>query len=189
MKPNSLLTIITCLFLGACNIPQTTSVETDVFEVPSVDPTGTTQFGTLTYTPTTQYPSETSDPVSTDTPTVSPTITSEFTNTPEPGFGGIEGSILGYPYGAIPRLVIVAFKKEPPYPYRYEILVPGSSYYSMTAGVDYYLSTGKYQVVAYDASGHAGGCNTIIEVKKDQMVTCDITNWGGSYPSKPGDVP
>ena len=55
--------------------------------------------------------------------------------------------------------------------------------------MDGYISEGKYKMVAYDSSGHAGGCTTIIEVKADEMVTCDITSWGGGYPAKPAGVP
>jgi hypothetical protein len=63
---------------------------------------------------------------------------------------------------------------------------PGDGYYSMSTD---YLIPGKYQVVAYDSSNHTGGCAALITVISEQTVTCDITNWGGGYPSKPSDVP
>jgi hypothetical protein len=117
------------------------------------------------------------------TPSVSPTA--DLTATLEPGIGSVSGEIINYPYGAIPQLSIVAFEQEPPYHYWYVILGSGSTFFSM----DEFISSGKYQVVAYDPSGHKGGCTVVVAVKKDQMATCDITDWTGSYPDKPAGVP
>jgi len=114
-----------------------------------------------------------------------PSPTSSTTDTPEPGYGSIAGNIYNYPYGAIPQLSIVAHEQKPPYHYWYLITGAGNTYYSM----DGYISTGEYQVVAYDPSGHAGGCLTQVQVKNNELVLCDITDWSGSYPAKPAGVP
>jgi hypothetical protein len=104
--------------------------------------------------------------------------------TATPGMGALSGGVYGYPYGAVPKLVFVAFNQETGY-WKYWINLAGASYYS----TDYFIPAGRYQVVAYDASGHAGGCVTIVEVKANEKVVCDITDWVGSYPGKPGDAP
>ena len=126
----------------------------------------------------------TSTPTVSMTPTITPTLAS--TETPIPKPGTIAGSISGYPYGSLPKLVIVAFDQEPPYNYSYWITAAGNTSYSMTSS---YLIPGKYQVVAYDSDKHTGGCPVIVTVISDQIVTCDITNWGGGYPAKPSGVP
>jgi hypothetical protein len=135
-------------------------------------------------------PSPTSTPTVAPTPTVTLTpdltLTSAGTNTPIPKPGTIEGAISGYPYGALPKLVIVAFGKEPPYNYSYLITSAGDTSYSMSSS---YLIPGKFQIVAYDSSNHSGGCPAIVTVISDQSVTCNITNWGGGYPAKPSGVP
>lgn len=146
-----------------------------------------TQSQTATTGPTgTQIPTETKGPTGTQIPTQLPTETTGPTNTPLPGPGTIAGSISGYPYGSIPGLAIVAYGQEPPYYYSYMITGAGNTNYSMTT---IYLLPGHYQVVAYDSSGHAGGCTINVLVITDQTVICDITNWGGGYPAKPSDVP
>jgi hypothetical protein len=126
----------------------------------------------------------------TPTPTVALTPTMTMTvapsDTPIPKPGAIEGIITGYPYGSLPKLVIVAFGQPPLTNYSYWITASGSTSYSMTSS---YLVPGKYQVVAYDSSNHTGGCPAIVKVISDQTVTCNITNWGGGYPSKPSGVP
>jgi hypothetical protein len=127
-------------------------------------------------------------------PTLTPTVGSSATvtltlapsSTPIPKPGSIAGTISGYPYGSLPGLAIVAFGQDPPYYYSYMITNSGTSSYSMTSS---YLIPGQFQVVAYDASGHSGGCPSLVTVISEQTVTCDITNWGGSYPSKPSSVP
>ena len=124
------------------------------------------------------------------TPTIGPsptqTITLAPSNTPIPKPGSIAGAISGYPYGSQPSLAIVAFGQDRPFNHSYMITNPGDGYYSMSTD---YLIPGKYQVVAYDSSNHTGGCAALITVISEQTVTCDITNWGGGYPSKPSDVP
>ena len=129
-------------------------------------------------------------PSPTSTPTIGPTATLTLTlppsATPIPKPGSIAGAISGYPYGSLPSLAIVAFGQDPPYYYSYMITNPGSSSYSMSSS---YLIPGQFQVVAYDVSGHSGGCPSLVTVISEQTVTCDITNWGGGYPPKPSSVP
>jgi hypothetical protein len=117
--------------------------------------------------------------------TITPSLTQGITYTPTPGYGSISGYIIGYPFGNLPQLTIVAFEQQAPYHYWYWINGAGNTYFLM----DGYISSGKYQVVAYDPSSYKGGCPTTLEVKNDEMVTCDITDWGGSYPDKPAGVP
>jgi hypothetical protein len=125
---------------------------------------------TATLTPIAATP----NPLGTGTPTITTT----------PGIGALQGSVVGYPYGGIPKLVFVAFSQDNGRWY-YWINLAGQSYYA----TDQFLPGGKYQVVAYDASGHAGGCKIIVEVKANETGLCDITDWIGSYPAKPGDAP
>jgi hypothetical protein len=133
----------------------------------------------------TMAPSATIGFTSTATATLHPTLTVGATPSPTPGLGTIAGSIIGYPYGSVPALAIVAFGQEPPYNFWYWITGTGNTYFSM----DGYITTGHYQVVAYDSSGRTGGCPAIVQVVTNQTVTCDISNWGGGYPSKPSIVP
>jgi hypothetical protein len=129
-------------------------------------------------------------PSPTLTPTAGPSATMTLTlapsSTPIPKPGSIAGTVSGYPYGSLPGLAIVAFGQDPPYYYSYMITNAGTSSYSMSSS---YLIPGQFQVVAYDASGRSGGCPSLVTVISEQTVTCDITNWGGSYPSKPSSVP
>ncbi len=118
--------------------------------------------------------------------TQEPASTLEPTSTGIPVPGTIEGNIVGYPYGALPLFTIVAYEQESPYNYSYIQPLAGSSFYSMTSD---YLIPGTWQVIAYDRSGHAGGCTTIVTVKSNQTVTCDITDWAGAYRARPAGVP
>jgi hypothetical protein len=140
---------------------------------------------TNSQTPT-QRPTETMGPTNTRTPTQRPTETIAPTNTPIPLPGTITGGIFGYPYGSVPSLAIVAFGKEPPYYYSWLITGTGETSFTMSSD---YLLPGHFQVVAYDSSGHTGGCTSVVLVKSEQTVNCDITNWGGGYPAKPPSVP
>jgi hypothetical protein len=172
----------------ATMVAQTLAYLTEsVVQASSVPPTVRQPTDTPTLEPTTK-PSLTETPTITltTTPTLTQTQTPLPSETPIPKPGTIAGGISGYPYGSIPRLAIVAFGQEPPYNYSYWITAPGSTYYEMTSQ---YLLPGKYQVVAYDAGNHKGGCLIIVTVKPDQTVNCDITDWGGSYPAKPSGVP
>jgi len=185
------------IFLYACNLQKagspagTNTVATKVVltltaltqavqQTPAASPT----LAPATLTPTS---TQTSTVTITFTPTVTPTITNTTapTKTPIPKPGSIAGNI-SYPYGSVPNLVIVAFGQEPPYNYSYLTTNLGDTYYSMSSQ---YLIPGKFQVVAYDSSGHAGGCPAIVTVISEQTVNCDITDWAGSYPSKPSSIP
>jgi len=96
---------------------------------------------------------------------------------PQQTTGSISGSI-SYPYGSIPHLTEVAFSKNTPYWY-WVGTVPGQSTYTISD-----LPPGKYQVVAYDGSGHAGGSD-IVTVSAGQTASADVSDWSGSYPSNP----
>jgi len=188
--------------LSACNLPKggtpagTNSdiVATNVvLTLAALTQTVPQQTPIASPSPTTEQPTNTepvilSTPTATFTVTITPTITVtlEPTNTPIPKPGSIDGSISGYPYGALPSLSIVAFGQEPPYNYSYLITSPGDTSYLMSSS---YLIPGKFQVVAYDSSNHKGGCPALITVISEQTVTCNISNWGGTYPAKPADVP
>jgi predicted RNA-binding Zn-ribbon protein involved in translation (DUF1610 family) len=189
-------------FLTACSLPQTNpTADTGVVATKvaatlaaltqsarqttlpsSASPTSLQPTGTQ---PATHTPSATIAPTNSLTPTLPPTLTVGTTPSPTLGLGTIAGSINGYPYGSVPALAIVAIGQEPPYRYWYWITGVGNTYYSM----DGYITTGHYQVVAYDSSDHTGGCTTIVQVISNQTVTCDITNWGSGYPAKPSGVP
>ncbi len=158
------------------------NVEMPTGTVPAITPTDTlipspTFTLTATVPPTVTFtPTETKAPTNTPAPSA----------TPIPKPGSIDGSISGYPYGALPSLAIVAFKQEAPFSWSYWITASGDTYYSMTSQ---YLLPGKWLVVAYDANGHSGGCPTVVTVKPEESVTCDITDWAGSYPAKLDSVP
>lgn len=190
--------------LDACNLPQNgTPVETNTENVATkvaltltavaqALPQQSSQPSPLA-SPTRGQPTNTepvalSSPTATLTLTLTPTstVTREPTNTPIPKPGSIEGSISGYPYGSVPSLAIVAFGQEPPYNYSYLITSVGDASYSMSSS---YLIPGKFQVVAYDSNNHRGGCVKLVTVISEQTVTCNITNWGGSYPARPAGVP
>lgn len=190
------------ILLAACNLPQgyentpdpgilSTKVALTLValtqlaqQVPIISPGSPTSVQPAnTQNPT---PTETTVPIYTQTPTQLPTGTIAPTNTPLSAPGTVAGSISGYPYGSLPSLAIVAYGQEPPYYYSYMITGAGQTYFEMTTS---YLLPGHYQVVAYDTSGHAGGCNFNVMVISNQTVNCDITNWGGSYRAKPSGVP
>jgi hypothetical protein len=160
MKNRVLFLIIFCLALIACNLPSSLQG--------GPTPTGSSAGGTPLATPTLGSPLDT--PVPSDTPV--------------PAAGWIEGGIYGYPYGSTPGLVFVAFNQENSF-YWYWIIPSGQSYYT----TDAFIPPGKYLVVAYDSSGHKGGCTTIAMVLTAASTHCDITDWAGSYPSKPSSVP
>jgi hypothetical protein len=198
--PHLVISTLLIILLAACNMPEEDDsgvVSTKVAltlaaltrtaqQVPLSSPTSPTEIQpTDTQTPT-QLPTETSGPTVTQSPTHLPTKTTESTRTPIPAPGTIAGGISGYPYGSVPRLAIVAFGQEPPYNYSWWITAAGDTYFSMSSS---YLIPDHYQVVAYDSSGHSGGCSVIVLVISDQTVNCDITDWGGGYPAKPSNVP
>lgn len=94
-------------------------------------------------------------------------------------FGTIAGNIYGYPYGGLPQLTVVAFNKSTGYWYWVGTAV-GQSYFTMLD-----IPAGTYQVVAYDASGHAGGSSSNIIVVGGQTINIDINSWSGTYPANP----
>jgi hypothetical protein len=96
---------------------------------------------------------------------------------PQQTTGSISGSV-GYPYGDIPKLTVVAFSKDTPYWY-WVGTAPGQNYFTISN-----LPPGKYQVVAYDGSNHAGGSD-ILPVVAGQTASANVTDWGGSYPENP----
>jgi hypothetical protein len=199
--PTSIPGLFLILTLVACNLqssnatptqanPVATSVE-QTFEALTQAPVQT-----LTAAPSVTAASATPSLTPTPTATLTPRFTSTFTptftltklptNTPIPKPGTIAGNILGYPYGSLPALTIVAYGQDPPYYYSYIISAAGSSYYSMSTD---YLIPGLFQVVAYDAAGHAGGCPGLVTVISEQTVTCNISDWSSSFRSKPADIP
>jgi len=201
-----LVSVIIILCLDACNLPVAATsrpvnsgeVATQVVLTLAVF-TQSVQPESLSSPTLKQLSSPTlAQPTSTPTIAVSPTLTPTYgpsatmtltlppSVTPIPKPGSIKGAISGYPYGSLPSLAIVAFGQEPPYYYSYMITNPGDSSFSMSSR---YLIPGQFQVVAYDASGHTGGCPVKVAVISEKTVTCDITNWSGGYPPKPSTVP
>ncbi len=191
------------LFLAACNLPSGQATPT-LGEPVSVATMAAQTFQALTQQPAVTQPTDTTNPAVSATPSLTPTITLTLapsftpsltptitltklpTNTPLPKPGSIEGYISGYPYGAQPSLAIVAFSQTHGGTYSYIITAPGQSYWSMSTD---YLLPGPWQVVAYDSSGHSGGCPGTVTVISEQTVSCTISSWGGGYPAKPGGVP
>ena len=172
-----LFTLILAAGLAACNLQLGAPAGTDSL---ATGVAGTlqalTEQASLLSTPTDSLPTLTLQPTYTPTP--------DKTEIPEPG--SIEGTISGYPYGDLPSLAIVAIGQEPPYNYSFFLPAAGSTYFNMTSE---YLLPGFYLVVAYDSSGHRGGCPGGVTVISEETVTCNITDWAGSYPSKPASVP
>jgi hypothetical protein len=181
-----LLPVLFLLVLTACHLPRQTvnpsPLPNDILQ--------TSVAATLSALDVSQTPLPTPTLAQQFTPTPFPTMTPAFTNTPlmtntpEAGFGSISGAIV-YPFGGSPRFTVVAYEQNPPYHYWYWVTAPGDSYYSMSG----YVSTGRYQVVAYSSDGPRGGCTTIVEVKRNETSVCDITDWAGSYRDKPAGVP
>ena len=205
--PHLAILILLILLLAGCNLPNgnvttpdngivatkaaltlvalTQSAQLTPLASPTSHSSPTSIPSTTTQTPTLN-PTNTTGPSPTQTPTLHPTNTTAPTNTPIPPPGSIAGNILGYPYGFVPGLAIVAYGQEKPYYYSYLITSVGTIYYDMSSN---YLIPGHFQVVAYDSSGHTGGCTILVLVISNQTVQCDITNWGGGYPPKPSGVP
>jgi hypothetical protein len=196
MKSSSLhllfSTMLICLLVG-CNLPEVisnTPVNETVPTKVALTLAALTQPAQLTSALPGISPEPstiaTEVPTNTQIPTLTPTETPGPTITPRSAPGTIAGSISGYPYGSLPSLAIVAYGQESPYYYSYMITGAGQSYFEMTTD---FLLPGHYQVVAYDSSGHAGGCNLNAAVVSNTTVNCDITNWSGSYRAKPSSVP
>ncbi len=201
-----IIILVILIFASACNLPtpgradetptlsfndkveQTlTAIREAAQKTPSETPGPVT--ATDTFVPSmTLISTQTLEPSATFTltRTISPSATKAATKTLVPKPGTIEGGISGYPYGALPSLAIVALEQDPPYNYSYWITAPGDSNFSMTSQ---YLLPGKYLVVAYDADGNSGGCPSVVTVKSEETVYCNITDWSSSFPAKPAGVP
>jgi hypothetical protein len=203
--PGLVISTVLILLLAGCNLPNGTAT------TPTVGVVATKVASTLNAMTLSPQQSLVASPkvptftilapptiTQTLTPTFTPTFTKTagpsptITRTPKPSEtpvlppGTITGSIIGYPYGSVPGLAIVAFLQEAPYNHSYAITVSGQTYYE---NYSEWLIPGHYQVVAYDSSGHTGGCTTLVLVISNQTVICDISNWGGGYRAKPSDVP
>ena len=196
--PRLAVSLLLIILLAACNLPQggvtvpdTGTVATKVASTLAAL-TQSVQQTPLASTPSPTLEQPTNTQVPTLTKTMGPTNTQIPTETPGPTItplsapGTIAGGISGYPYGSVPGLAIVAYGQEPPYNYSYMITGAGETYFAMSSS---YLIPGHYQVVAYDSSGHAGGCTVNVLVISNETVNCDITNWGGGYRAKPSGVP
>ena len=92
-------------------------------------------------------------------------------------YGSISGNISGYPGSG--RLTVVAFNQGTGY-WFYVILVAGQGGYSISD-----LPAGRYQVVAYDGAGNAGGTGPTISVVAGQNTSADITDWSSTFPDNP----
>jgi len=200
--PRLAVSLLLVILLAACNLPKgdvtgpdTGAVATKVVLTLAAltrsaqqMPTNSPSSPTSVQPANTQIPTltETTVPTYTQIPTRLPTETPGPTNTPLSAPGTISGSISGYPYGSVPGLAIVAFEQEAPYNRAYVITGAGETYFANSSS---YLIPGHYQVVAYDSSGHTGGCTVTVLVISNTTVNCDITNWGGGYPPKPSYVP
>ena len=170
--------ILLVSLLCACNLPQGTVVTPNADSIASQVAATLTQAAQQTplVSPTTHPPTLTSSPLYTPTITI----------TPIPLPGSLEGIISGYPYGSVPRLIIVAYEQEPPYNYAYVITEAGSTYYFNSTD---YLVPGPWLVVAYDASGNSGGCTTIVTIISNQSTNCNINDWASAYPLKKSGIP
>jgi hypothetical protein len=178
-----LVSLFLCLvLLAGCNLPDDMGGEQTADEVATLVAKTLAALTPLNPgdTPAPGQPSLTPEPSL--TPSLTPTWTLAVTATPKPG--AIAGGVYGYPYGSLPGLTFVAFNQDSS-AYWWWINGAGLSYF----GTDPFIPPGRYQVVVYDSAGHSGACAGIVTVAADQTVTCDVTSWGGSYPSRPGGVP
>jgi len=98
--------------------------------------------------------------------------------TPATGPGSISGRVIGYTGPAATQMAVVAFNQGTGYWY-YVLLMPGVSDFTISD-----LPAGRYQVVAYDGLGAAGGSEDVY-VLAGQPASADIRNWGGTYPANP----
>lgn len=96
----------------------------------------------------------------------------------ESATGRLSGTIRHYPYGGLPELTVVAFNQGNGYWY-WIGTATGQSSYSIAD-----LPPGRYQAVAYDSDGHAGG-SAVVAVTAGQTTETDVADWGGSYPDNP----
>jgi len=190
MKANAAsfaILIIIAILMSACNLPSVAPIAgpnaSDVATLVAAtlqslaSPTGASA---SLASPTPAAPTLTIPPTSTSAPL--PTATFLPTATVLPG--AISGGVYGYPFGSIPALSFVAFSQSS-HSWFWWADPAGQSYFS----TDNFITPGVYQVVAYDHSGHAGGCAGTVTVTSSATVSCDVNTWGGSYPAKPAGVP
>ena len=93
--------------------------------------------------------------------------------------GSIAGTVYHYPGSADARLTIVAFNQDTGYWYYFKPAAGGRTF-----SLDN-LPPGRYQLVAYDTHGRAGGAPSLVTVVAGQTAYADVTNWNGSYPANP----
>ena len=98
---------------------------------------------------------------------------------PAAGPGSISGRLTGYPGSSKAQYTVVAFNLSTGYWY-YVILMPGELDFTFSD-----LDAGRYQVVAYDGLGQAGGTAPNVYVIAGQATNIGISSWGGSYPENP----
>lgn len=98
--------------------------------------------------------------------------------TPSTGPGSISGRVAGYSGPAASQLTVVAFNQGTGYWY-YVILMPGVFDFTIAD-----LPAGRYQVVAYDGLGAAGGVSDVY-VLAGQSASAEIQTWSGEFPANP----
>jgi hypothetical protein len=76
-------------------------------------------------------------------------------------------------------LTVVAFNQGTGYWY-YVLLMPGVYDFTISE-----LPAGRYQVVAYDGLGAAGGSSADIYVLAGQAASGGISTWSGDFPANP----
>jgi hypothetical protein len=97
---------------------------------------------------------------------------------PSTGLGSISGRISGYSGPAATPLTVVAFNQGTGYWY-YVLLMPGVLDFTISE-----LPAGRYQVVAYDGLGAAGGTGDVY-VLAGQPASAEISSWAGTFPVNP----
>ena len=97
---------------------------------------------------------------------------------PSTGLGSISGRVSGYSGPAATPLTVVAFNQGTGYWY-YVLLMPGELDFTISE-----LPAGRYQVVAYDSLGAAGGTGDVY-VLAGQSASAEINSWAGTFPANP----
>lgn len=97
---------------------------------------------------------------------------------PSTGLGSISGRVTGYAGSASAAFTVVAFNQGTGYWY-YVLLMPGVTDFALAE-----LPAGRYQVVAYDGLGAAGGAGDVY-VLAGQPAQAEINAWAGTFPPNP----
>jgi hypothetical protein len=97
---------------------------------------------------------------------------------PSTEYGSISGQVTGYPGASGAQFTVAAFNQGTGYWY-YVLLMPGETKFSIPD-----LPAGRYQVVAYDGQGAAGGVSDVYVIAGQNSET-GISEWGGEYPENP----